>query len=163
MLSIIGTSCSTTNATNTANSTSYTSNGIFFQLSTNKTHYKMGEDVLIITYVENQTAEDFRYTTNSVGSHLTIRITPPNESGIAFYTVEGGWTSGSARLDVVGGGKIESGDKISLDATWNQKLYFYGGGYQGELLIVEPGQYTVKALFDASSFEPLILDIWIDG
>ena len=77
ILSTISNGCSTTN------STSYVSDGILFQLSTDKMHYRPEEDVLISAYVENPTAEDFSYTTPSGGPPLTVTIKPPDESGIA--------------------------------------------------------------------------------
>lgn len=160
MLAIIGNSCSATSSM--PNSTSYVSNDILFKLSTSKTHYKVGEDVLISTYVKNQTSEDFRYRIPSLGPHLTMSIFTSDESGHASYTEEGGWNSGGMRLDAVGGGKIEAEGRISLDATWNQMLSFYIGDFQSELRLVEPGQYTIVSTFYASSFGPLSLDIWID-
>ena len=146
----------------------FISEGILFHLSTDKRFYEPGEDVLITTYIENQSTEDYEYYNSNLVTPLYVMVVSESELGVAINK-GGDWKDFSlfgVSIPAITNITIESGDRLSFEITWDQMLFYHSekwsDGGSSELRIAEPGwMYTVIAILESTA--SVDMNIWIES
>lgn len=111
---------------------------IFVRLSTDKDTYKLGQQVNIDVYVENQSSEVFNYEYAQIKIHLSIW----SESGDYVGITEDG-NKYVVEIMPANLGTLNAGESITLETFWDQKFI----NDNGEEYTASAGNYTIKANF----------------
>jgi len=113
--------------------------GILIRLTTDKATYKLGEQVDVVVYVENQSAETLRYEYAEAKIHLSVW-----SNGESYPVIGGDGFLYYERL-MARSGELQAGESMTLDTFWSQQ--FIDDTEDITIFDAAPGNYTIRASF----------------
>lgn len=113
--------------------------GILIRITTNKSTYQLGENVPILVYVENQSAQTITYTYSS--AHIYLYVS--GSISEAWATIGQDGQKSNVSVAIARPGELRAGESIVLETFWDQKLF----EKDGKEITATLGSYNLTASF----------------